>query len=137
MKDYHPISLIHLLDNLFSKVFTNMLAPRLQELVHCSQRTFKKGSCIHDSFKFVQTSTKLHHARRQPTFLLKIDIVRTFNSVAWQFLLEILQHMGFPNGWLNWISIILSSTSTQVLLNGSSGERICHAHGLRQDCSCW
>jgi hypothetical protein len=52
--------------------------------------------------------------------------------VVWQFLLEILPHMGFPNGWLNWISVILSSTSTWVLLNGSPGGRICHVRGLWQ-----
>ena len=33
---------------------------------------------------------------------------------------------------MNWISIILSSVSTRVILNGAPGQRICHARGLRQ-----
>jgi hypothetical protein len=64
--------------------------------------------------------------------LLKIDMVRDFNSVAWPFLLEILVHMGFPNGWWDWISVLLSSASTKVLFNGEPGERIHHAHGLHK-----
>ena len=40
--------------------------------------------------------------------------------------------MGFSNRWKNWISFILSTASTKIILNGSLGRRICHARGLRQ-----
>lgn len=40
--------------------------------------------------------------------------------------------MGFSRRWINWISIILSTASTKVLINGWPGRRICHARGLRQ-----
>jgi hypothetical protein len=40
--------------------------------------------------------------------------------------------MGFPHGWLQWMSAILSSASTKVLINGTPGDRISHARGLRQ-----
>jgi hypothetical protein len=39
--------------------------------------------------------------------MLKIDIAKAFDTVAWTFLLEVLQHMGFGLRWRNWISIIL------------------------------
>jgi hypothetical protein len=40
--------------------------------------------------------------------------------------------MGFPRGWVDWISMLLSSASTRVLLNGSPREKIFHARGLQQ-----
>jgi hypothetical protein len=40
--------------------------------------------------------------------------------------------MGFLSGWREWISALLSSASTRVLLIGEPGERICHARGLCQ-----
>lgn len=40
--------------------------------------------------------------------------------------------MGFGQRWTNWISIILSTASTKILLNGQPGRRICHARGLHQ-----
>jgi hypothetical protein len=43
LNDYHPISLIHILDKLFSKVLVNRLATMLDSLVHCSQNAFIKG----------------------------------------------------------------------------------------------
>jgi len=50
--------------------------------------------------------------------LLKIDLAKAFDTVAWPFLLEILEHMGFPSRWREWISAMLRSASTRVLVNG-------------------
>jgi hypothetical protein len=72
------------------------------------------------------------HQQRQPRILLKLDISKTFESVAWPFLLEVLQHMGFGQIWRDIISGLLGSSTTQVLLNGTPGRRIFHKRGLRQ-----
>lgn len=52
--------------------------------------------------------------------------------MAWNFLLEVLAYLGFGRRWRDWISSILSTASTKILLNGRPGRRICHARGLRQ-----
>ena len=72
------------------------------------------------------------HRARLPCLLLKIDIAKAFDSVAWCFLLEVLQHMGFPRRWRNWFCALLSTARMRILLNGNPGRRICHARGLRQ-----
>jgi hypothetical protein len=46
-------------------------------------------------------------------------------------LLEVLDHIGFPQRWRDWISAMLGTASTKVLVNGRPGRRICHARGLR------
>jgi hypothetical protein len=101
LKDYRPISLIHLISKLMSKVLANHLAQRLNELVHPSQCAFIRGRLLHDSFRFVQALARLLHVHRVLCLLLKVDIVRAFDSVAWPFLLEVLEHLGFPPGWQN------------------------------------
>jgi hypothetical protein len=126
MHDYRPISLIHLIGKLFSKVLANRLAHKLDKVVHPSQGAFVKGRLMHDNFHYIQGSAKLLHARRIPSLLIKTDIARAFNSVAWPFLLEILAQLGFPNGWINWVSTLLVRDSTKVLLNGTPDERVYH-----------
>jgi len=64
--------------------------------------------------------------------LLKIDIAKAFDSVSWTYLLDVLTHMGFGLRWRNWVSAILATSSTKILLNGRPGRRICHARELRQ-----
>ena len=40
--------------------------------------------------------------------------------------------MGFGRRWTNWISMVLATSSTRILLNGQLRRRIYHARGLRQ-----
>lgn len=64
--------------------------------------------------------------------LLKVDLAKAFDTVAWPFLLEVLEHLGFPLRWCDWLSALLGRARTKVLVNGRPGRRICHARGLRQ-----
>ena len=70
--------------------------------------------------------------KKIPAALVKVYNTKAFDIVNWRFLLSLLQHLGFSRRWLDWISLILSSASTKIILNGSPGRRICHARGLRQ-----
>jgi len=63
---------------------------------------------------------------------LKLDIAKAFDSVKWDFLMEVLEQFGFQHKWRSWVSALLSSSSTAVLLNGSKGSWFRHYRGLRQ-----
>ena len=129
--DYRPISLIHSFAKLFTKVLARRLAPHMNGLVMHNQSAFIQSRIIHENFKAVQLTAKLLNHSKVPCSLLKIDIAKAFDTVNWRFLIELLQHLGFSRRWVNWISIILSSVSMRVILNGAPGQRICHARGLR------
>jgi hypothetical protein len=43
-----------------------------------------------------------------------------------------LRRVGFNMAGCDWISVLISTASTRVLLNGDCGSRICHARGLHQ-----
>jgi hypothetical protein len=130
--DYRSILLIHIVGKLISKLLANRLAPKMGPLVHQSQCAFIKGHSIHENFRFVRSSARLFHSRWKATILFKADLTKAFDSVAWLFLLEILQCLGFLSSWRDWISELLQSASTKILLNGAPVQRICHARGLRQ-----
>jgi hypothetical protein len=131
LKDYRPISLIHSVGKLFSKGLALRLASRMHELIKPNQSAFIQGRRIHENFMVVQLSCRWLHAHRCPSMLLKIDLAKAFDSVAWPFLLELLQHVGFPLRWREWVASMLSTASTKVLVNGRPGDRIRHARGLR------
>lgn len=52
--EYRPISLIHSIAKIFSKLLANILAPHLQHMVSVNQSVFVKKRCIHDNFIYVQ-----------------------------------------------------------------------------------
>jgi hypothetical protein len=91
-----------------------------------------KDRYTQDNFKYIQATAKLLNARKRPSLLPKMDITWAFDSISWPFIIEIMQHAGFPNAWINWASILLSSASTRIMLNGVLREKICNVRGWRQ-----
>jgi mannosylglycoprotein endo-beta-mannosidase len=130
--DFHPISLIHAIAKLISKMMATRLAPHMNKLVSNAQSAFIKKRSIHDNFLYVRNLARKMHKSKTPTLLFKLDIKKAFDSVRWDYLMELLQHLGFPTKFRDWIAALLSSSSSRVLLNGIAGNPIKHGRGLRQ-----
>jgi hypothetical protein len=99
LRDYRLISLIHTFGKLFAKVLALRLAPRMPELVSIKQTAFIRGRRIHENFRTVQLVCRWLHARRAPTVLLKVDLTKAFDTIAWLFLLDVSVRLGFPSRW--------------------------------------
>ncbi|XP_024314534.1 uncharacterized protein LOC112270714 [Brachypodium distachyon] len=97
ISDYRPISLIHAMAKILSKAMVMRLRPKMHELVSLSQSAFIKSRSIHDNFMFVQGMARRLHRSKSPTLLIKLDIAKAFDTVRWDFILELLQRRGFPN----------------------------------------
>jgi len=81
---------------------------------------------------YVRGLARHYHQTKTPACLIKLDITKAFDSVSWEYLIELLGVRGFPTKWLNWLAIILRSSSSAYLLNGCPGDSIKHHRGLRQ-----
>jgi hypothetical protein len=108
------------------------LTPFLSELISLCQSAFIKKRSIHDNFLYVRNLTQKFHRARNPTLLLKLDISKAFDSVRWDYLLTLLQRRGFPPKWRNWITTLLTTSSSRIMLNGIPLDPILHGRGLRQ-----
>jgi hypothetical protein len=127
-----PISLSHSISKLISKCLASRLSVELNNLVSRAQSAFIKSRSIQDNFLYTQNLLRALHRAKQPGLFLKLDIAKAFDSIRWDFLLEVLHCFGFGARWRNWISILLSTSSTSVLLNGARGKWFNHFRGLRQ-----
>jgi mannosylglycoprotein endo-beta-mannosidase len=108
------------------------LSAYIDKLISKSQTTFIKRRCIQENFMYVRGPARCYHRTRTPACLIKLDITKAFDSVSWEYLLELLQKRGFPTRWLDWLAIILRTSSSSILLNGCPGDNINHRRGLRQ-----
>jgi hypothetical protein len=129
--DFKPISLIHGVSKIVTKVLALRLAPFLSDLISPCQSAFIKKRSIHDNFLYVRNLTRKFHRARNPTLLLKLDISKAFDSVRWDYWLTLLQRRGFPLKWCNWITALLATSSSRVMLNGIPLDPILHGRGLR------
>jgi hypothetical protein len=64
--DFRPISLVHSVAKIFSKILASRLALRLPEMVSSNHSAFVKKRCIHDNFVLVQGIVKKLHKEKTP-----------------------------------------------------------------------
>ncbi len=132
VRDYRPISLINGLPKLLSKVLASRLQRFLEVLVNPYQAAFIKGRSLLDNFYTAHILSHHLHSTNRKAALLKIDFERAFDHINWRFLADLLLARGSGNTWVSWISAILQSSSTAVLLNGVPGTFFQCRRGLRQ-----
>lgn len=132
VSDFRPISLL----NISLKLLTKILADRLQsvilKIVHKNQYGFIRSRSIQDclawSFEYIH---QCHQSRRE-AIILKLDFEKAFDTIDHVTILQMLQNFGFPDKWQSWISAILSSGSSAILLNGVARKSFKCKRGVRQ-----
>ena len=87
---------------------------------------------IHENFKFVRNKARWLHRRRCSSVLMKIDISKAFDTLSWEFLLEVVSARGFGRRWRSWICGLLSTASTSILINGELAPPFAIGQGVRQ-----
>jgi mannosylglycoprotein endo-beta-mannosidase len=130
VSDFRPISLIHTIAKIIAKLLALRLAPFMNELVSNAQSAFIKKRSIHDNFLYVKNLATRFNKAKTPALLLKLDIRKAFDSVSWEYILDLLQRRGFPHRFRNWIAALFSTATSRVLLNGIAGPPIAHGRGL-------
>lgn len=124
--------MVHSFSKLAAKIMAQRLAPKLEALIPCSQTAFIKGRCIHENFVFVKGLVQQFHRQKKATMMLKLDISKAFDTVSWGFLLSMMEFRGFGPNWRRWISAVLLTEETSILINGVLSDPIKPARGLRQ-----
>jgi hypothetical protein len=62
---------------------------------------------------------------------LKLDMEKAFDRIEWNFLLAILEKLGFSPTWISWLRICISTPTFSILLNGSPYGYLSPSRGLR------
>jgi hypothetical protein len=115
-------------------VYRPGLSAHLQvlKLASFEQPGFVKGRNITDNFLYAADVVQSCHVRKTPAVVLKLDFKKAFDSVSWAALDAILDARGLGALFRLWISSILSTGQTAILLNGVPGRWIRCRNGLRQ-----
>lgn len=63
--------------------------------------------------------------------LCKLDIEKIYDNVNWDFLISVLDKMGFGQWQIIWIKWCISTTRLSVLVNGTLSNFLQSSKGLR------
>jgi hypothetical protein len=60
----------------------------------------------------------LHKKKKKLALFIMLDISKSFESINWTFLLEVLEALGFSTKWWDWIAALQGTSSSKILING-------------------
>ena len=130
--DFRPISLLGGLYKLLAKVLANRLKKVVGKVVSPAQNAFVMGRQILDASLIANEVIDSWQKRKEKGLICKLDIEKAYDSINWQFLLKVLQKMGFGSKWLGWMWSCLSLAKFLVLVNGVPAGFFPSSKGLRQ-----
>jgi len=136
IKDYRPISCCNVLYKVISKIIANRLKRVLPQFIAGNQSAFIKDRLLIENLLLATELVKDYHKDSvSERCAIKIDISKAFDSVQWSFLRNVLLTLDFPQEFVHWIMLCVTTASFSVQVNRELAGYFNSLRGLRQGCS--
>ncbi|GJW36817.1 RNA-directed DNA polymerase, eukaryota [Tanacetum coccineum] len=132
VSDFRPISLIGSMYKVVAKILANRLSSVISDLVSDVQTAFVSNRQILDGPFIINELLSWCKRKKKQAMLFKVDFVKAYDSVRWDFLDDVLRSFGFGSKWRSWISGCFSSAMASVIVNGSPTSEFQVQCGLKQ-----
>ena len=132
LKDLRPISLVGGLYKILAKVLANRIKRVLGKVISSVQSAFVEGRQILDAVLIANEAVDTFIRRKESGIVCKLDIEKAYDHLSWEFLIQVLDKMGFGKRWVSWVKWCISTASFSILVNGSLAGFFQNSRGLRQ-----
>nr|GEW02189.1 RNA-directed DNA polymerase, eukaryota [Tanacetum cinerariifolium] len=130
--DFRPISLIGSVYKVVTKILANRLTTVISDLVSNTQSAFVAKHQILDGPFILNEVLSWCKRERKQALVFKVDFAKAYDSVRWDFLIDIIHAFGFGSRWCMWIRGIFSSNMASIMVNGSPTAEFPMCCGLKQ-----
>lgn len=130
--DYRPISCCNMIYKCIAKILAIRIRSVLPHLIDPVQSAFVQGRRISNNIFLSQELMRgYHRSSGAPRCSMKVDIIKAYDNVRWDFLFDVLSGMGFPHKMIHWIRACVTGLSFSICVNGELCGYFMGARGLR------
>lgn len=117
--EFRPISLCNMLYKIISKIISLRFKPILSNSITFEKSRILKDRHVHEAVGASQESIHSIKTSDQATFVLKINLSKTFDKISWTFIQLLLLHVGFSYQATKWIMSHVTTPQFVILINGA------------------
>ncbi|GJR94726.1 RNA-directed DNA polymerase, eukaryota, partial [Tanacetum coccineum] len=107
--DFRPISLIGSIYKVITKILADRLSLVISDLISDTQSAFVANRQILDGPFIMNEVLDWCKRKRKKALFFKVDFAKAYDSIRWDYLLDVLHAFGFGPNWCKWIQGIFSS----------------------------
>ncbi|CAK8543759.1 unnamed protein product [Lathyrus sativus] len=133
IKDYRPIAVYTIFYKIISKILTDRLGTVIPSVVNHNQAAFIPGQNIHNHI-MLATELLKGYTRKEGTtrIMMQLDLQKAYDMVNWKALECIMKEMGFPNKFIQWIMLGITTVSYRFNIMGEYTDILQAKRGIRQ-----
>lgn len=133
VKDYRPIAGCTTFYKIISKILTARLGGVLQDVISHNQSAFVPGQNIHNhimlAYELIRGYTRKNGT---PRCMMQSNLQKAYDMVDWRALEDVMQEIGLPRTFTNWIMTTVKTVSYSFNINGQMTEDMQACRGIRQ-----
>jgi hypothetical protein len=102
MGDFRPIASCNVVYECITKILYNRILPLLGDLASMNQFAFIPSRSISKNVLLAQELVRNYHKKKgKPRCTLKINLMKAYDSVNWEFIIHCLHCFGFLDRFLS------------------------------------
>ncbi|KAF5442560.1 hypothetical protein F2P56_035204 [Juglans regia] len=130
---FRPISLCSVIYKVCSKLLVRRLVPILSNKISQEQGAFIPGKSILENVSLTQELIQsLNKNVRGGNVMIKVDFAKAYDSINWEFLLQVLDAFGFSSQFQELVKQCVTKVWFSVVMNGTVKGYYKGGRGLRQ-----
>jgi hypothetical protein len=134
LKNWRPITLLNNDYKYLTKILAKRLEKTLPQIISNDQGGFVKGRYIGCNIQRLQNLMEMAKTQKINGLLINIDFEKAFDTIEWKFIYKCLEHLNYPEKFIDWIKTIYNDIETSVLNNGHITKFFKPQKGVRQGC---
>ncbi len=134
LKNFRPISLTNYDYKILCFVLANRMQKVLKDIIVEDQTGYIKGRYIGSNARLLEDYFEHCESKQIPGILLYLDFEKAFDSIEWNFMMNVLRKFNFGDGFMKWVKILYNRPIISIKNNGWLSSDISLSRGVRQGC---
>jgi hypothetical protein len=130
---FRPIACCNVIYKCIARILAARMKTPLDGLISANQSAFLPGRDITDNILLASELMKGYNRKIiSPRCVLKLDILKAYDSIQWKTIIYILYKMNFPIPFLCWLYTCISTVKYSLSINGNIFGYFGATQGIRQ-----